>query len=83
MVEHLFDSVEVEVVADVLFVDFAEKLVVLEVAEPTDPAHGLLRTVRITLRHLLLLDWSQLSMQIKCTHNHTSAKLFPTSLSLN
>lgn len=28
MIEHLFDAIEIEVVADVLFVDFAEELVV-------------------------------------------------------
>ena len=42
MIEQLFDAIEVEVVADVLFVDFTEELVILEVAEPTDPADALL-----------------------------------------
>lgn len=42
MVEHLFESVEVEAIANVLFVDPAEELVVLEVAEPVDPAIALL-----------------------------------------
>jgi len=42
IIEHLLDAVEVEVVADVLLVDFAEELVVLQVAEPAYPAHRLL-----------------------------------------
>lgn len=42
VVKHLFDSVEVEVVADVLFVDFTEKLVVFQVAKPAYPSHTLL-----------------------------------------
>lgn len=36
----LLDAVEIEVVADELFVDFAEELVVLVVAKPLDPAAG-------------------------------------------
>lgn len=50
MVEHLLDPVEVEVIADVLLINFAEELVVLEAAEPVDPAFALLRRVRRTLR---------------------------------
>ena len=42
MVEELFDTVEVEVVAYVLFIDFAEELVIFEVAKPADPAYALL-----------------------------------------
>ncbi len=42
MVEHLLEPVEVEAVADVLLVDLTEELVVLETAEPTDPAVALL-----------------------------------------
>jgi hypothetical protein len=36
--KHLFESIEVERVADVVFVDAAEVSVVFEVAEPADPA---------------------------------------------
>lgn len=42
MIEHLLDAIEIEIIADVLLVDFAEELVVFEVAEPADPAHALL-----------------------------------------
>lgn len=38
MIELLFDAVQVEVVPDELLVDFTEELVVLQVAEPLDPA---------------------------------------------
>ena len=38
VIEHLFESVEVEAVSDVLLVHFAEELVVFEVAEPADPS---------------------------------------------
>ena len=53
MIEQLFDAIEVEVVADVLFVDFTEELVILEVAEPTDPADALLWTVALWFAHLV------------------------------
>lgn len=49
VVEHLFESVEVEGVADVLFVDLAEELVVLQTAEPAYPTVALLRTVGVGL----------------------------------
>jgi hypothetical protein len=42
MVEHLFDTVKVEVVTNVLLIDFAEELMVLKIAEPVDPASTLL-----------------------------------------
>jgi hypothetical protein len=42
MVEHLLDSVEVEIITNILFIDFAEELVVFEIAEPADPAYTLL-----------------------------------------
>jgi hypothetical protein len=42
MIEHLFNPIKIEVVADVFFVDFAEELMILEVAEPADPADALL-----------------------------------------
>ena len=38
VIEHLFESVEVEAVSDVLLVHFAEELVVFKVAEPADPS---------------------------------------------
>lgn len=55
MVEHLLEAVEVEAVADVLLVDLAEELVILEVAEPADPPVAFLRAVRAALRHYNLL----------------------------
>ncbi len=42
MIEHLLEAVEVEAVADVLLIYFAEALVVLQVAEPADPPVALL-----------------------------------------
>jgi hypothetical protein len=42
MVKTLLDTVEIKVVADVLFIDFAEKLMILQVTEPVDPSHALL-----------------------------------------
>ena len=38
VVEQLLETVEVEAVSDVLLVDLTEELVVLQVAEPGDPA---------------------------------------------
>ena len=49
VVEHLFESIEIEGVADVLFVNLAEELVVFEVAEPADPAVALLGAVGVAL----------------------------------
>ena len=51
--EHLLESVEVEVVGDVLFVDLAEELVVFNSTEPVDPALTLLRAVAIAVGHPL------------------------------
>lgn len=42
MVEHLLEAVEVETISNILFVYFAEELMVLQVAEPTDPPIALL-----------------------------------------
>ena len=42
MVEELLEAVQVEAVADVFLVHAAEELVVLQVAEPADPAVALL-----------------------------------------
>jgi hypothetical protein len=49
VVEHLLKPVEVETVADVLLVDLAEELVVLQTAEPAYPTVALLRTVGVGL----------------------------------
>ena len=49
MVEHLFEPIEIEGVAYVLFVDLAEELVVFEIAEPADPAVALLGAVGVAL----------------------------------
>ena len=40
VVEHWFESVEVEIVPDVVLVDPAEELVVFQSAEPVDPPEG-------------------------------------------
>ena len=53
VIEHLLESVEVEVVGDVLFVDLAEELVVFNSTEPVDPALTLLRAVAIAVGHPL------------------------------
>ena len=45
MIEHLFDSIKVEVIADVFLIDLAEELVVLQIAEPVYPSDGFFRTV--------------------------------------
>lgn len=46
MVEPLFQPVKVEVILDELLIDFAEEIVVFEVAEPLNPASfGVLRVV--------------------------------------
>lgn len=46
MVEPLFQPVKVEVVLDKLLIDFAEEIVIFEVAEPLNPASlGVLRVV--------------------------------------
>ena len=49
VIEHLLEPVQIEAVPDVLLIDLAEELMVLEVAEPADPPVALLRAVRITL----------------------------------
>jgi hypothetical protein len=49
MVKHLFQSVKIEAVTDVLFVNFAEELMVLQVAEPADPSVAFLGAVGITV----------------------------------
>ncbi len=53
MIEHLLDAIQVKIVTYVLFVDFTEELVVLQVAEPTDPAHALLRAVALGFGHIV------------------------------
>jgi hypothetical protein len=45
VIEHLLEAVEVETVPDIFLIDLTEELVVLEVAEPTNPAVTLFRTV--------------------------------------
>jgi len=45
MIEELFEPVHVKAIADVLLIDLAEELVILEPAEPTNPAIALFRTI--------------------------------------
>jgi len=45
VVEHLLEAVEVEAVANVLFVYSAKKLMVLKIAKPRYPAVALLGTI--------------------------------------
>ena len=47
MLEHLFKSVEVEAIPDVVFVNSREEGMIVEVAEPTDPSVVLLGRVRV------------------------------------
>ena len=49
MIEHLFESAQVEAISNVLLVHLAEKLMVLKVAEPADPPITFFGAVRITL----------------------------------
>jgi hypothetical protein len=42
MIEHLLQPVQVETISNILLVYLAEELVVLQVAEPTDPPIALL-----------------------------------------
>lgn len=42
VIEQLLKSIEVKAVTDVLLVDFAEKLMVFKIAEPTYPSVTLL-----------------------------------------
>ena len=51
VIELILESIEVEAVPDVLLIDFAEKLVVFQVAEPTYPPVTLLGTIRFRVRH--------------------------------
>ena len=53
VLEHLFEAVEVETIANVVLVDPGEKGVVFEVAEPADPAVVLLRSVAVRRLHHL------------------------------
>jgi hypothetical protein len=45
VIEHLLEPIEVEAVPNVLFIDLAEELMILQVAEPADPPVALLRTI--------------------------------------
>ena len=61
MVEHLFEAVEVEAVADEVLLDLAEEVVVLKAAEPLDPA--LLRVIRFfRFRHSFIFQ--KISIQV-------------------
>lgn len=51
VVEHVFETIEVETISDVLLIDFAEKLVIFEIAKPADPAIAFFRTIGFRLRH--------------------------------
>ena len=51
VVKHLLESVEIETISDVLLIDFAEELMVFEVAEPADPAVALFGAIGLGLRH--------------------------------
>jgi hypothetical protein len=42
MIEHLLEPVQVETISNILLVHLAEELVVLQIAEPTDPSIALL-----------------------------------------
>jgi hypothetical protein len=42
MIEHLLEPVQIETISNILLVHLAEELVVLQVAEPTDPSIALL-----------------------------------------
>lgn len=55
MIKHLFDAVEVKIVGDVVLVDLAEELMILQIAKPTNPALAVLRAVIRTLRHPLFV----------------------------
>ena len=56
LVDSLLESVEVEVVLDEVFVDLAEKEVVLEAAEPLDPPHvDVLAELGFLAHHSILL----------------------------
>lgn len=48
MVKHLFESVQIEAVPDVLLVNFGEEGVILQGAEPADPAIIFFRTIGVT-----------------------------------
>lgn len=54
MIEHLFESVEIESIGDVVVVHFAEKLVVFQTDEPVYPTLALVWAIRWTLWHLSL-----------------------------
>jgi hypothetical protein len=43
VIEHLFNSVEVEIIANIILINFAKESMVFKTAEPIDPTHGRLR----------------------------------------
>ena len=55
VVKHLFESVEVEGIANVLFVNLTKELMILKVAKPADPTVRLLGGVRLSIRHHSIL----------------------------
>lgn len=42
MVEHLFESIQIESIGDVVVVHFAEELMVFQTDEPVDPTFALI-----------------------------------------
>jgi xanthosine utilization system XapX-like protein len=51
MIEHLLESAQIEAIANVFLVDFAEELMILEVTKPADPSVALFGTVGLAVRH--------------------------------
>ena len=45
MIKHLFNTIKIEIITNVLFINFTEKLMIFQVTKPINPSNTLLRTV--------------------------------------
>lgn len=51
MIKCLFESIQIKVVSDIILINFTEKLMILKVAEPPNPAFTFFRAVLGAVRH--------------------------------
>lgn len=57
MIECLLEPIKVEIISDVFFIDFAEKLMILKVTKPPNPSFTFFRTVFRAIRHIAYDDF--------------------------
>ena len=52
MIKHLFNTIKIEIITNVLFINFTEKLMIFQVTKPINPSNTLLRTVWLWIWHI-------------------------------